>query len=138
MNNPCPVCGNKLKKYSIKYCSNRCQRDHEYEEYILRWKNGLLNGSRGILAKSISGYIKRYLFEKFGTKCSICGWNQKNPKTGKVPLEIDHINGNSEDNSEENLRVICPNCHSLSPSYRNLNRGHGRQWRTNKYLKNRA
>ncbi len=131
----CPVCGNQAKKYATKYCSNRCQRDQEYKEYILCWKNGLVNGSTGIFTKNISGYIKRYLSEKFGRKCSICGWNMVNPSTNKVPLEIDHINGSSEDNRGQNLRLICPNCHSLSPNFRNLNKGHGRQWRTKKYLK---
>ena len=66
--------------------------------------------------------------------CSICGWKQKNLVTGRIPLEIDHVNGNAEDNSEQNLRLICPNCHSLSSNFRNLNKGKGRSWRI-KYLK---
>jgi 5-methylcytosine-specific restriction endonuclease McrA len=41
--------------------------------------------------------------------------------------------GNSENNLEENLRLLCPNCHSLSPNFRNLNKGYGRKWRVNKY-----
>jgi ssDNA-binding Zn-finger/Zn-ribbon topoisomerase 1 len=74
--------------------------------------------------------------EKFGERCTICGWSKKNLATGKVPLEIDHIDGNSDNNTEANLRLICPNCHSLSPNFRNLNKGKGRSWRTAKYLKN--
>ena len=46
--------------------------------------------------------------------------------TNTLPLEIDHIDGNSENNSEENLRLICPNCHSLTANYRGANRGNGR------------
>lgn len=52
---------------------------------------------------------------------------RKNPYTNTIPLEIDHINGDSEDNSEENLRLICPNCHSLTATYRGANRGKGRK-----------
>jgi len=49
-------------------------------------------------------------------KCSRCGitkW-QGYP----APLELDHINGDSEDNRLENLRILCPNCHALTPTYR--------------------
>jgi Zn finger protein HypA/HybF involved in hydrogenase expression len=95
-----------------------------------------VTGDRGIVAKNISSYIKRYLIEKYGEKCSTCGWCQRNLVTKKVPLEIDHINGNADDNSEKNLRLICPNCHSLSENFRNLNKGRGRSWRI-KYLKSK-
>ncbi len=44
----------------------------------------------------------------------------------KWDLEIDHIDGNSDNNSEENLRLVCPNCHSLTSTYRGTNRGNGR------------
>lgn len=96
---------------------------------------GLVNGSRGINTRNISAHIRRYLVEKYGEACTICGWSSKNMVTGKVPLEIDHINGNSENNSEDNLRLICPNCHSLSVNFRNLNKGKGRVWRNKKYIK---
>ena len=56
--------------------------------------------------------------------------------TGHVPLEIDHIDGDAENNIETNLRVLCPNCHSLTPHFRNLNKGKGRKWRMKKYIKN--
>lgn len=82
-------------------------------------------------------HLKRYLVGTRGEFCSLCGWNTKHPITHKVPLEIDHINGNAEDNQEDNLRLVCPNCHSLSSNFRNLNKGKGRSWRSLKYIKNR-
>jgi hypothetical protein len=74
----------------------------------------------------ISNHIKRYVNEKYGNQCSECGWSKQHPLTGNVPLEIDHINGDAEDNREENLRLLCPNCHALTLNFRNLNKGNGR------------
>ena len=40
----------------------------------------------------------------------------------KIVLELDHINGNHFDESEDNLRYLCPNCHSQTPTFRNRKR----------------
>jgi Zn finger protein HypA/HybF involved in hydrogenase expression len=101
-----------------------------------KWKAGKANGTVGISAKNISGHVRKYLFEKYENKCSICGWNKVNPHSGRFSLEIDHIDGDSENSIESNLRLLCPNCHSLTPHFRNLNKGKGRKWRMNKYKKN--
>ena len=132
----CLHCSVFLNRYQLKYCSGKCQFDYNYEGWLKSWKNGIFDGAIGIMTKNISGHLRRYVHEKFKNKCSRCGWNKKHPITKKVPLEIEHIDGNSENNKEENLTLLCPNCHALTPFFKNLNRGNGRKWRTDKYIKN--
>ena len=130
----CMVCNKQIRRANRKYCSIKCQWRYSYNQYIARWKQGLEDGNRGITTHVLSGHLRRYLKEKYGEKCSVCGWSERNLSTSVVPLEVDHIDGNPENNKEENLRLICPNCHSLTSSFRNLNKGNGRAWRI-KYLK---
>lgn len=132
--NRCLSCTNLVKRGSTKYCSNQCQGNYSYKQYINQWKQGLKDGNIGINAKSMSGHIRRYLIEKYNEKCSSCGWDKKHSKTQVVPLEVNHIDGNSTNNLESNLELLCPNCHALTSNFRNLNKGNGRAWRI-KYLK---
>lgn len=53
--------------------------------------------------------------------CEECGWAKKS-SGGYLPLELDHINGDHHDNRLENLRILCPNCHSLKPTHRGRRR----------------
>jgi Zn finger protein HypA/HybF involved in hydrogenase expression len=54
-------------------------------------------------------------------KCELCGWSKRS-QDDRLPLELDHINGKKEDNRIENLRVLCPNCHSLQLTHRGKNK----------------
>jgi hypothetical protein len=83
----------------------------------------------------VSAHIKRYLRLKFKNKCYLCGWSEVNQTTGIVPLVADHIDGNWRNNTEENLRLVCPNCDALSSTFAGLNKGRGRE---NRVVSNRA
>lgn len=130
----CIVCGSEIKTSAVKYCSTQCQQKNIKEKYIKRWKENLEDGLKG--EYQISNHIRNYLFEKYNNKCSKCGWSEINPFTGKIPLEVEHIDGNYRNNSEDNLTLLCPNCHSLTSTYKGANKGNGRQERGKYYTKN--
>ena len=123
----CKNCNKKILN-KRKYCSNKCQTEYQYKQYILKWKDGIENGMRGDY--QISMYIKTYLFNKFQKKCAKCGWREINPYTKNIPLEIEHIDGNYRNNNEDNLTLLCPNCHSLTSTYKGANIEHGRKLRS--------
>lgn len=63
---------------------------------------------------------KRLLAE--GVKKQMCEYCLLSEWMGKpIPLELEHVNGNNRDNRLENLKIICPNCHALTPTYRGRN-----------------
>ena len=103
--------------------------DSYYKAYIQRWKEGLetglLKGKTAILHR----FIRRYLFEKYSSKCSKCNWSIENKFSHTIPLEVNHIDGHYENCEEKNLELLCPNCHSLTSNFRNLNKGNGREYR---------
>lgn len=121
----CLNCGKELTNTQTKYCSHFCQQEYQHKIYINNWKNGLETGMKG--KYGISKHIHKYLMEKFNSKCSKCGWGEKNPYTGNIPLEVEHIDGNYLNNKEENLDLLCPNCHSLTKTYKGANKGNGRK-----------
>jgi 5-methylcytosine-specific restriction endonuclease McrA len=53
-------------------------------------------------------------------KCDECGITEWNGNS--ITIEMDHINGNRHDHSLENLRMLCPNCHSQTATYKSLNK----------------
>jgi hypothetical protein len=109
------------------YCNNFCQQEYFYKEYIKRWKKGLEDGIMAPnTAQSTSYYLRKYLFEKYKNKCCKCGWGELNEYTEKIPLQIEHKDGNWMNNKESNLLLLCPNCHSLTKTYGALNKGNGR------------
>ena len=137
----CPGCGKLFavtaKTRSCQLCSPECraqsskeranlQQEAAYNDFVARWLRGegvhTIRGNNG----GTSNYIRRYLFRKHNSSCSKCGWSEVNPATGRIPLHIEHLDGDWGNNVESNLTLLCPNCHSLTPTYGSLNKGHGR------------
>lgn len=124
----CKSCNKKLTASKKKYCSSKCNKLFQYSDYIRKWLAGTVTGMKN--GGDISRYVKRYLKEQAGNKCTKCGWNTVNPKSGLVPLHINHIDGDFLNTVPSNVEVLCPNCHSLTPNYGSLNeRGKGRRSR---------
>lgn len=70
------------------------------------------------LVKSAS--IKNRLIKERGHSCEMCGlfkWMDLD-----ITLELEHVDGNNRNNSKENLKLLCPNCHALTPTWRNRKR----------------
>ena len=125
----CLFCGKEFEHRNgnkNKFCSKKCQKEHEQQEYIKKWKNGNESGLKG--EYGISKHIRRYLFEKYDCKCEVCGWGETNKFTGNIPLEVHHKDGDYTNNKEENLQLLCPNCHSLTETFKSHNKS-GRKGR---------
>lgn len=129
----CKHCGEKRKKNSSSsglFCSNKCQQDHYFMSKYIDWVNG--NDRAFLSTKS----LRRAVIYRYGYSCQECGiyeWNNS-----PITLEIEHINGNSEDNSPDNLTLLCPNCHSQTPTYRAKNKGNGRHKRRIRYSQGKS
>lgn len=113
----CKYCNKPIPNRNV-YCNNTCQVNYQRDKYITEWKQGKQNGRRGKILL-LSRHLMWYLRERSNNECEMCGWSAANQYTGNVPLEVDHIDGDASNNKEENLRLICPNCHSLTPTFRN-------------------
>lgn len=113
---------------SGKYCSNKCQGHYQSSLKINEWLEGENFIRKG--GTSIPSWMRTHLLNEANHKCEQCGWGEMNEYTQTIPLEIDHTDGDAYNNLRENLRVLCPNCHSLTKTFRNAgNRTSSRTYR---------
>lgn len=127
ISNACKKCGVKVKS-GRSFCDLHVaslNQDRKNAK-IQAWLSGEWNGSQANNEK-MSRTLQKFLLEQADYKCSACGFNTPHPVDGSSVLEIDHINGDGTDHSPSNLRVLCPNCHALTPTYRGRNLGKGKR-----------
>lgn len=123
----CMRCGKPSWTNRGRFCSRSCRsmdRAEQIEAYVVGWLAGEETGSTP--AGMIPGWLKTWLREEANWRCIQCGWGVAREDSGVVPLEVDHIDGDAFNNARANLRVLCPNCHSLTPTFRAANMGNGR------------
>jgi 5-methylcytosine-specific restriction endonuclease McrA len=72
---------------------------------------------RSLKRRLLAGHLLEY-------RCAVCGIAEW--RGARLALELDHRNGDDEDNELSNLRLLCPNCHSQTPTYRGRNIGRRR------------
>lgn len=108
----CLMCPQSLTTRRTAFCSQKCRNA----------SRRLKHGNRPMSHET----IRADMIREHSAKCFKCGWDEINPVTGKCPIILNHIDGNSENMDAANLELLCPNCDSLTPTYKALNKGNGR------------
>jgi HNH endonuclease. len=121
----CEECGQPVKRRPNVYCSVAC---------MLRLKRRIQvetdPNSVGLPR------LKNYLLDTRGHRCEVCGITEWMGRP--APLELDHCDGNSLNNHLDNVRLICPNCHAQTATYKGKNMGSGRYYRRERYATGRS
>jgi hypothetical protein len=97
-------------------CDRQCWREYRKKLRQEKLANGML------VAPKIA------MIELYGNVCQAidCAWDMSKKH---VNVEIDHIDGDYTNNKPENLRLLCPNCHTRTSNYGVKNKGNGRIYR---------
>lgn len=111
-----------------KFCTSECK--HIYDWNLRKVKIEQTGEESSVRC------AKRYLIETRGVQCEICRTKEWCEKS--VPLVMDHIDGHSENNNLDNLRLVCGNCDMQLPTYKSKNKGNGRAYRRKRYAEGKS
>lgn len=111
-----------------KFCTSACMGKWSRQKVVDSWLSGQDPGWSGKTVQ-IKKAVRAYVLEKANYSCEVCGWNERHPVDGKPLVEVDHVNGDPFNCNIDNLRVLCPNHHAMTPTHRARNMGNGRKAR---------
>lgn len=94
------------------------------EQVVQDWLNNVIGFSPVVKGwqMELRSAIRDWLLRRADNQCEECGWHEIHSKTGRSPLQIHHEDGDAGHNRPDNLKILCPNCHSLTPNFGRLNR----------------
>ena len=146
----CKQCGEKLpyEKRRHKFCSQSCaakcnnrgvtrhtthssecancgaKKEHRHNKYCSECsKSRVYNTVQTLEMATHDRTRRKVLLQTRGWACEVCGLSEWMGKP--IPIELDHVDGDADNNSAENLRLICPNCHAQTETYKGANAGKG-------------
>lgn len=133
----CQNCGKEFILYENHggyYCSHECYVEGEKKKSIEDWKSGKISGHDK--RYKIRPSIREYFLEKADYKCEKCGFSGYNPYTGKSILQLHHKDGDADRVTEDNIEVLCPNCHAMTENFGSRNKSSVRHYRKIEYTQN--
>lgn len=126
--NKCPAIKKKNSEGGKKsYVAGRTSYNYdelpEETKERMKWNKGKYTGTD--FSYGGKGNHKKFLIEERGHICESCRlthWLNKD-----ITLELEHVDGDNRNNSKENLKLLCPNCHSQTETWKGKNKNSGQK-----------